>query len=97
MVFFLYIRSQTRLMYYIHSLFRRWVLSVLALSLSLLTFNSFPSQLAFTDGQSEGPKAGLESKELVFLVQITCQVLLYFVKQTSVDDIISQMYWFYLS
>ncbi|TMS07268.1 Rho GTPase-activating protein 32 [Larimichthys crocea] len=31
-------------------------------------------QLAFAEGQSEGPKAGLDSKELVFLVQITCQV-----------------------
>ncbi|XP_027136440.1 rho GTPase-activating protein 32 isoform X2 [Larimichthys crocea] len=30
-------------------------------------------QLAFAEGQSEGPKAGLDSKELVFLVQITCQ------------------------
>ncbi|XP_035478885.2 rho GTPase-activating protein 32 isoform X2 [Scophthalmus maximus] len=30
-------------------------------------------QLAFAEGQSEGPKAGSDSKELVFLVQITCQ------------------------
>lgn len=31
-------------------------------------------QLAFAEGQSDGPKAGLDSKELVFLVQIICQV-----------------------
>lgn len=31
-------------------------------------------QLAFAEGQSEGPKVGLDSKELLFLVQITCQV-----------------------
>ncbi|XP_053176836.1 rho GTPase-activating protein 32 isoform X1 [Scomber japonicus] len=30
-------------------------------------------QLAFGEGQGEGPKAGLDSKELIFLVQITCQ------------------------
>ncbi|KAM4565833.1 rho GTPase-activating protein 32 isoform 1-T1 [Odontesthes bonariensis] len=30
-------------------------------------------QLAFAEGQNDGPKAGLDSKELVFLVQITCQ------------------------
>ncbi|XP_029302151.1 rho GTPase-activating protein 32-like [Cottoperca gobio] len=30
-------------------------------------------QLAFAEGQSEGPKAGLDSNEPVFLVQITCQ------------------------
>lgn len=33
-------------------------------------------QLALAEGQSEGLKAGLESKELVFLVQVTCQVTL---------------------
>ncbi|KAM3875127.1 rho GTPase-activating protein 32-like [Diretmus argenteus] len=30
-------------------------------------------QLAFAEGQGEGQKAGLDSKELVFLVQICCQ------------------------
>ncbi|KAL6115984.1 arhgap32 [Pungitius sinensis] len=42
-------------------------------------------QLAFAEGQSEGPKAGLDSKELVFLVQITCQVRNWLVKRSYED------------
>uniref|UniRef100_A0A4W6G1B0 Rho GTPase activating protein 32a n=1 Tax=Lates calcarifer TaxID=8187 RepID=A0A4W6G1B0_LATCA len=42
-------------------------------------------QLAFADGQSEGPKAGLDSKELVFLVQITCQGRNWLVKRSYED------------
>ncbi|XP_068441041.1 rho GTPase-activating protein 32 isoform X2 [Clinocottus analis] len=42
-------------------------------------------QLAFAEGQSEGPKAGLDSKELVFLVQITCQGRNWLVKRTYED------------
>lgn len=42
------------------------------------SLSSFSSQLAFAEGQSEGPKVGLDCKELLFLVQITCQVLLYY-------------------
>ncbi|XP_039986032.1 rho GTPase-activating protein 32 isoform X2 [Xiphias gladius] len=42
-------------------------------------------QLAFTEGQSEGPKAGLDSKELVFLVQITCQGRNWLVKRSYED------------
>lgn len=42
-------------------------------------------QLAFAEGQSEGPKAGLDSKELVFLVQITCQGRNWLVKRSYED------------
>ncbi|KAM8902429.1 rho GTPase-activating protein 32 isoform 2-T3 [Spinachia spinachia] len=42
-------------------------------------------QLAFAEGQSEGPKAGLDSKELVFLVQITCQARNWLVKRSYED------------
>ncbi|XP_054457053.1 rho GTPase-activating protein 32 isoform X2 [Anoplopoma fimbria] len=42
-------------------------------------------QLAFAEGQSEGPKAGLDSKELVFLVQITCQSRNWLVKRSYED------------
>ncbi|XP_077954608.1 rho GTPase-activating protein 32 isoform X1 [Gasterosteus aculeatus] len=42
-------------------------------------------QLAFAEGQSEGPKAGLDSKELVFLVQITCQTRNWLVKRSYED------------
>ncbi|KAK2847422.1 hypothetical protein Q5P01_010421 [Channa striata] len=42
-------------------------------------------QLAITEGQSEGPKAGLDSKELVFMVQITCQGRNWLVKRSYED------------
>ncbi|KAM9853590.1 rho GTPase-activating protein 32 [Aulostomus maculatus] len=42
-------------------------------------------QLAFAEGQSEGPKAGLDSKELVFLVQVTCQARNWLVKRSYED------------
>uniref|UniRef100_A0A1A8LV21 Rho GTPase activating protein 32 n=1 Tax=Nothobranchius pienaari TaxID=704102 RepID=A0A1A8LV21_9TELE len=42
-------------------------------------------QLAFAEGQSEGPKAGLDSKELVFIVQITCQSRNWLVKRSYED------------
>ncbi|KAM3616503.1 uncharacterized protein V6R79_019035 [Siganus canaliculatus] len=42
-------------------------------------------QLAFDEGQSEGPKAGLDSKELHFLVQITCQGRNWLVKRSYED------------
>ncbi|XP_069390441.1 rho GTPase-activating protein 32-like isoform X3 [Paralichthys olivaceus] len=42
-------------------------------------------QLAFAEGQSEGPKAGSDSKELVFLVQITCQGRNWLVKRSYED------------
>ncbi|KAM7412926.1 hypothetical protein PAMA_020354 [Pampus argenteus] len=42
-------------------------------------------QLAFTEGQGEGPKAGLDSKELIFLVQITCQGQNWLVKRSYED------------
>ncbi|KAA8594070.1 hypothetical protein FQN60_004904 [Etheostoma spectabile] len=42
-------------------------------------------QLEFAEGQSEGPKAGLDSKELVFLIQITCQARNWLVKRTYED------------
>uniref|UniRef100_A0A7N8XWT4 Rho GTPase activating protein 32a n=1 Tax=Mastacembelus armatus TaxID=205130 RepID=A0A7N8XWT4_9TELE len=42
-------------------------------------------QLSFAEGQSEGPKAGLDSKELVFLVQITCQGRNWLVKRSYED------------
>ncbi|XP_068173217.1 rho GTPase-activating protein 32 isoform X2 [Antennarius striatus] len=42
-------------------------------------------QLAFPEGQSEGPKAGLDSKELVFLVQIGCQGRNWLVKRSYED------------
>lgn len=60
------------------SIIQNVALSALILSIppSLSLFGSSLLQLAFAEGQSEGPKAGLDSKELVFLVQITCQVKL---------------------
>uniref|UniRef100_A0A665TKX6 Rho GTPase activating protein 32a n=1 Tax=Echeneis naucrates TaxID=173247 RepID=A0A665TKX6_ECHNA len=42
-------------------------------------------QLAFAEGQCEGPKAGLDSKELVFLVQVTCQGRNWLVKRSYED------------
>lgn len=42
-------------------------------------------QLAFAEGQSEGPKVGLDSKELLFLVQITCQGRNWLVKRSYED------------
>ncbi|KAF3692649.1 Rho GTPase-activating protein 32 [Channa argus] len=42
-------------------------------------------QLAITEGQSEGPKAGLDSKEVVFMVQITCQGRNWLVKRSYED------------
>ncbi|XP_054651317.1 LOW QUALITY PROTEIN: rho GTPase-activating protein 32 [Dunckerocampus dactyliophorus] len=42
-------------------------------------------ELAFAEGQSEGPKAGQESKELLFLVQITCQARNWLVKRSYED------------
>ncbi|XP_071392441.1 LOW QUALITY PROTEIN: rho GTPase-activating protein 32-like [Centroberyx affinis] len=42
-------------------------------------------QLAFTEGQGEGQKAGLDSKELVFLVQITCQTRSWLVTRSYED------------
>ncbi|XP_069004462.1 rho GTPase-activating protein 32 [Embiotoca jacksoni] len=42
-------------------------------------------QLAFAEGQSEGPKAGLDSKELLFLVQIACQGRNWLVKRSYED------------
>ncbi|XP_051253749.1 rho GTPase-activating protein 32 [Dicentrarchus labrax] len=42
-------------------------------------------QLAFAEGQSEGPKAGLDSKELVFLIQVTCQGRNWLVKRSYED------------
>uniref|UniRef100_A0A1A7Y973 Rho GTPase activating protein 32 n=1 Tax=Iconisemion striatum TaxID=60296 RepID=A0A1A7Y973_9TELE len=42
-------------------------------------------QLALAEGQSEGPKAGLDSKELVFIVQITCQSRNWLVKRSYED------------
>ncbi|CAJ1065243.1 rho GTPase-activating protein 32 [Xyrichtys novacula] len=42
-------------------------------------------QLEFAEGQSEGLKAGLDSKELVFLVQITCQGRNWLVKRSYED------------
>ncbi|XP_041666413.1 rho GTPase-activating protein 32 [Cheilinus undulatus] len=42
-------------------------------------------QLALAEGQSEGPKPGLDSKELVFLVQITCQGKNWLVKRSYED------------
>uniref|UniRef100_A0A7N6BSJ1 Rho GTPase activating protein 32a n=1 Tax=Anabas testudineus TaxID=64144 RepID=A0A7N6BSJ1_ANATE len=42
-------------------------------------------QLAFAEGQSEALKAGLDSKELVFLVQITCQGRNWLVKRSYED------------
>ncbi|KAM9317939.1 rho GTPase-activating protein 32 isoform 2-T2 [Pholidichthys leucotaenia] len=42
-------------------------------------------QLAFAEGQSEGSKVGLDSKELVFLVQITCQGRNWIVKRSYED------------
>lgn len=51
-------------------IYKSWVLSMLSPLFLLFFF----LQLAFAEGQSEGPKVGLDSKELLFLVQITCQV-----------------------
>ncbi|XP_034459597.1 rho GTPase-activating protein 32-like isoform X3 [Hippoglossus hippoglossus] len=42
-------------------------------------------QLAFAEGQSEGPKAGSDSNELVLLVQITCQGKNWLVKRSYED------------
>lgn len=42
-------------------------------------------QLAFAEGQAEAPKAGPDSKELVFLVQITCQGKNWLVKRSYED------------
>nr|XP_020470505.1 rho GTPase-activating protein 32-like isoform X2 [Monopterus albus] len=42
-------------------------------------------QLAFAEGQSDTPKAGLDSKQLVFLVQITCQGRNWLVKRSYED------------
>lgn len=42
-------------------------------------------QLAFTEGPSEGPRAGLDAKELVLLVQITCQGRNWLVKRSYED------------
>ncbi|XP_061829160.1 rho GTPase-activating protein 32-like isoform X2 [Nerophis lumbriciformis] len=42
-------------------------------------------ELAFAEGQSEGPKAGQDSKELLFLVQITCQARNWMVKRSYED------------
>ncbi|XP_017283840.1 rho GTPase-activating protein 32 isoform X2 [Kryptolebias marmoratus] len=42
-------------------------------------------QLALAEGQSEGPKSGLDTKELVFLVQITCQGRNWLVKRSYED------------
>uniref|UniRef100_A0A667XFU1 Rho GTPase activating protein 32a n=1 Tax=Myripristis murdjan TaxID=586833 RepID=A0A667XFU1_9TELE len=42
-------------------------------------------QLAFAEGQGEGQKAGLDSKELFFLVQITCQSRNWLVKRSYED------------
>ncbi|XP_029028396.1 rho GTPase-activating protein 32 isoform X2 [Betta splendens] len=42
-------------------------------------------QLAFVEGQNDGLKAGLDSKELVFLVQITCQGRNWLVKRSYED------------
>ncbi|CAN9510912.1 unnamed protein product [Ophioblennius macclurei] len=42
-------------------------------------------QLAFAEGQSEAQKTGLDSKELVFLVQITCQSRNWLVKRSYED------------
>nr|XP_046245358.1 rho GTPase-activating protein 32 isoform X2 [Scatophagus argus] len=42
-------------------------------------------QLAFAEGQSEGLKAGLDSKELVFLIQITCQGRNWLIKRSYED------------
>ncbi|XP_015239261.1 PREDICTED: rho GTPase-activating protein 32-like isoform X1 [Cyprinodon variegatus] len=42
-------------------------------------------QLALAEGQNEGPKPGLDSKELVFLVQITCQGRNWLVKRSYED------------
>lgn len=63
------------------------------LNISSLFLTSFHSQLAFAEGQSEGPKAGSDSKELVFLVQITCQVplLAAFVKLIRLYDMATKV------
>lgn len=60
-----------------------------SLNISSHSSGSFPFQLAFAEGQSEGPKAGPDSKELLYLVQITCQVqsLTAFVQQTTLEVI----------
>ncbi|XP_061734062.1 LOW QUALITY PROTEIN: rho GTPase-activating protein 32 [Nerophis ophidion] len=42
-------------------------------------------ELAFAEGQSEGPKAGQDAKELLFLVQITCQARNWMVKRSYED------------
>ncbi|KAF7669827.1 hypothetical protein LDENG_00134140 [Lucifuga dentata] len=42
-------------------------------------------ELAFVEGQIEGQKVGLDSKELVFLVQITCQGRNWLVKRSYED------------
>ncbi|KAM4743062.1 uncharacterized protein arhgap32a [Anableps anableps] len=42
-------------------------------------------QLALAEGQNEAPKPGLDSKELVFLVQITCQGRNWLVKRSYED------------
>ncbi|XP_068614715.1 rho GTPase-activating protein 32-like [Brachionichthys hirsutus] len=42
-------------------------------------------QLTFAEGQNEGPKTGLDSKELVFLIQIGCQGRSWLVKRSYED------------
>ncbi|KAM9733649.1 rho GTPase-activating protein 32 [Menidia menidia] len=42
-------------------------------------------QLAFAEGQNDGLKPGLDSKELVFLVQITCQARSWMVTRSYED------------
>ncbi|XP_034025025.1 rho GTPase-activating protein 32 isoform X2 [Thalassophryne amazonica] len=42
-------------------------------------------QLVFAEGQNEAQKAGLESKELLFLIQITCQSGSWMVKRSYED------------
>ena len=46
----------------------------LSLSRSRSLFLSLSPKLSFAEDQGEGQKAGLDSKELLFLVQIGCQV-----------------------
>ncbi|KAF6724841.1 Rho GTPase-activating protein 32 [Oryzias melastigma] len=42
-------------------------------------------QLTFAEEQNEGPKVGLDSKELVFLIQITCQGRNWIVRRSYED------------
>ncbi|XP_077397683.1 uncharacterized protein arhgap32a isoform X2 [Festucalex cinctus] len=42
-------------------------------------------ELTFAEGQSEGPKGAQDSKELLFLVQITCQARNWLVKRSYED------------